>query len=136
VSESESDSVVVDAGAIYVLLMDPAQRGERVAERVAGRDIAAPALLPFEVTNVLRRQWSAGIVSRSEALSALADLRALAVDLWPFEALEDRIWELGGALSAYDASYVALAELLGAPLLTTDARLRRSNEPRCPIEVV
>jgi predicted nucleic acid-binding protein len=39
-------------------------------------------------------------------------------------------------MSSYDASYVALAELLEAPLLTADARLARSNGARCPIEVV
>jgi predicted nucleic acid-binding protein len=37
-----------------------------------------------------------------------------------------RVWELRANLTAYDAAYVALAEALGAPLLTRDRRLARA----------
>jgi predicted nucleic acid-binding protein len=43
----------------------------------------------------------------------------------------ERAWELRGSLTAYDAAYVAVAELVGAPLLTLDARLSRAPGPRC-----
>ena len=55
---------------------------------------------------------------------------------YPVFALLDRVWELRDNLSAYDASYVALAELLGCSLLTADARLSRAPGIRCPITVV
>jgi predicted nucleic acid-binding protein len=47
-----------------------------------------------------------------------------------------RIWELRRSISAYDAAYVALAEVLGAPLLTRDARLGRSHGHRARIELI
>ena len=51
-------------------------------------------------------------------------------------ALLDRVWELRDNLSAYDASYVALAELLGCSLLTADGRLGRAPGVRCPVTIV
>jgi predicted nucleic acid-binding protein len=48
----------------------------------------------------------------------------------------DRIWELRDDLSAYDATYVAVAEAFDAPLLTADARLARAPGPTCPVTVV
>ncbi|WP_277208096.1 type II toxin-antitoxin system VapC family toxin [Isoptericola croceus] len=132
---SRHRNIVLDASAAYVLLMDPGEPGDRIAARLSGTHVAAPALLPFEVSNVLRRQWSAGHLTRSEAATALDDFHDLAVKLWPFAALHPRVWELGGSMTSYDAAYVALAELLDATLVTSDARLSRSNGARCPIEV-
>ena len=48
-----------------------------------------------------------------------------------FEVLARRVWALHPNLTAYDAAYVALAEELGAPLLTLDARLARAPGPTC-----
>lgn len=53
----------------------------------------------------------------------------------PFSLL-DRVWELREKVSAYDASYIALAELLDCPLLTADARLSRAPGVKCAITVV
>ncbi|MEZ5239295.1 MAG: hypothetical protein R2716_10245 [Microthrixaceae bacterium] len=47
-----------------------------------------------------------------------------------------RVWELRANLTGYDATYVALAEALGAPLVTADGRLARASGPRCVITVV
>ena len=60
----------------------------------------------------------------------------MSIDLWPHAVLTDRIWSLGANLSAYDAAYVALAERLGAVLLTADARITGAPGITCPIEVV
>ncbi len=51
-------------------------------------------------------------------------------------ALLDRIWRLRANLTAYDASYVALAELLGLDLLTVDRRLASVPGIRCHVEVL
>ena len=55
---------------------------------------------------------------------------------YPVFSLLDRVWELRDNLSAYDASYVALAELLDCNLLTADARLSRAPGIRCSMRLV
>ena len=131
-----SPRVVLDASAFVGLLLDPGERGARVGELVAAGDVHAPALLPFEVANVLRRLHAAGRLSTTEAALARADAARLPVELWPFEAVAARTVELGGALTAYDASYVALAELLDARLVTADRRLAAAPGLRCEVVVV
>ncbi|MEO9223804.1 MAG: type II toxin-antitoxin system VapC family toxin [Acidimicrobiales bacterium] len=59
------------------------------------------------------------------------DLLDLQIESWPYEALADRVWKLRGQLTAYDASYVALAELVGAPLVTLDHHLARCRIATC-----
>ena len=60
-------------------------------------------------------------------------VRALPVQLWPYLPLAERAWALRENVTAYDASYVALAELLATSLITLDARLGRADGPRCPV---
>ena len=66
----------------------------------------------------------------------MADLVVLQLDRVPHRLLVARCWELRHNLSVYDASYVAVAEALGATLLTADMRLANAPGSRCPIEVV
>ncbi len=54
---------------------------------------------------------------------------------YPHDVLLDRVWELRANLSAYDASYVALAEALGLPLVTCDRRLALAPGVTCPVEL-
>ena len=63
-------------------------------------------------------------------------LRRLGMTRYPVFTLLERVWDLRENLSAYDASYVALAELLNCPLMTADARLSRAPGVRCSITVV
>ena len=67
---------------------------------------------------------------------ALDDLRDLDLNRYPHDVLIDRIWELRHNASAYDAAYLALAEALDAPLLTSDGRLGSVPDSRAAIEVV
>jgi predicted nucleic acid-binding protein len=129
-------TVVLDASAALVLLIDPGSAGERVAARLDGASVVAPDLLPYEVTNVLRRHRNAGRLSDAEARLALDGLHSLSIDLWSHAVLTDRIWSLGANLSAYDAAYVALAEKLDAVLLTADKRIAGAPGVACTIEVV
>jgi predicted nucleic acid-binding protein len=123
--------IVVDASAVVMLLADATGIGKWVASQLTDRRIAAPSLMPYEVANALRRRALAADLDVATADTAHADLRNLQWDGWPHSRLADRSWELRGAVSYYDASYIALAELLDAPLLTLDRRLARAPGPRC-----
>jgi predicted nucleic acid-binding protein len=125
--------VVLDSSALVALLVDAGQLGDWVAETVADTVITGPQLLPFEVANVLRRHQLAGKIDRSIATLAHADLVALPLKLWPYSVLADRIWELRDQVTAYDASYVALAELVGCPVITLDRRLGHAHGLACHI---
>ena len=107
--------------------------GHWAAGAVRGTDLLAPALLPFETANILRRHELAGLVSGDLAAQAHADLGDLAVELWPYELLAGRVWELRRNLSSYDASYVALAELAGATLVTLDRRMATAPGIGCAV---
>lgn len=123
-------TVVIDASAVVAALVDTGPDG-RWAEALLTSDLAAPHLLPVEVANVLRRAASAGEITDDVASLAHADLVDLRVELVPYELVADRVWQLRPNLSAYDAWYVAAAELLDAPLATLDRRLINASGPRC-----
>jgi len=124
-------TAVVDASVVVAALIDDGPVGRWAEELVASTPLAAPHLMPVEVANILRRAALAGDVSDDIASLAHADLVALAVELFPYDVLAERIWELRGAVTTYDGWYVALAESLKAPLATLDARLARAPGPRC-----
>jgi predicted nucleic acid-binding protein len=66
----------------------------------------------------------------------MADLQALRLRRVEHRPLVARAWQLRGNLTIYDAMYVALAELLDAPLVTSDGRLAGAPGARCPVEVL
>jgi predicted nucleic acid-binding protein len=105
------------------------------AEVCAGATLYAPALLPFECANIIRRHEAAGLIGSDQAAQAHADLLDLAVELWPYEALAARVRELRQNLTSYDAAYVALAEAIDVPLVTFDRHLARASGIRCTVRV-
>lgn len=128
-----SGSFVIDSSALVALLADGGPAGDWVASTVSRGALAAPELAMFETANILRRQQLAGHLEPVEATLAHQDLQSLPLQLWPYLPLAQRAWELRMTLTAYDASYVALAERLDARLVTLDARLGRASGPRCQI---
>ena len=125
--------VVVDASAVVAVLIDDGKDGGWATAAVRGAALAAPSLLPFEAANIVRRQELAGAISADQAALAHVDLLALAIELWPYDILAARAWELRPNLSVYDASYVSLAEQLDATLVTLDRRIGRAPGVRCPV---
>lgn len=91
----------------------------------------APWLMPFEVGSSLRRRELSAQLPSADAASAHQKLLGMPTKLWPHSRLAGRAWELRGAITYYDATYVALAELIQAPLVTLDRRLARAPGARC-----
>lgn len=128
--------MVLDASAVVELLLG-SPRGAAVRDRVQhpGESLHAPHLLDVEVASVLRRyQWS-GELSAEDGREALADLAGLDIARYAHDVLLPRVWELRTSVTAYDAVYLALAELLEAPLLTLDRRLARARGHGARVEV-
>jgi len=124
--------IVADASAaLAALLNDGAARQALGAEQ-----LHVPHLIDSEVASGLRRHVLAGDLAADDGWTALDAWRHLAVTRYGLTALLDRIWQLRGSLSAYDAGYVALAESLSCALVTADARLSRAPALRCVVTVV
>lgn len=129
--------IVVDASAAVAALVDAGGVGAlaRHAIGTAG-SLHAPHLLDVEVAAALRLLVIRDLVPAREATEALADLPGLGVQYYPHQPLLARSWSLRENLTAYDACYVALAELLGADLLTGDGRLARAPGRSCAVRVL
>jgi predicted nucleic acid-binding protein len=129
--------IVTDASVVVELLLGT-EGASRIADRLLDPEetLHAPHLLDVEVAQALRRYALAGDVTPRMGELGLSDLLDLPIVRHPHTLLLPRIWELRRSISAYDAAYVALAEALGAPLLTRDARLARSHGHRARIELI
>jgi predicted nucleic acid-binding protein len=124
-------SRVVDASVVVAGLVDTGPDGTWAESQLAADPLLAPHLMPVEAANVLRRAALAGDISADAAAMAHSDLLDLPVELFAYEPVAGRVWELRGNLTTYDAWYVALAEWLELPLATLDVRLSRASGPRC-----
>ena len=127
--------IVVDASAAVELLLGTA-RGAVIAEIFdPAESLHAPELIDLEIAQVLRRYERARILDAARAEAALRDFADLPIERYSHRLLLPRAWELRANLTIYDAVYVALAELLEAPLLTGDTSLNASQH-RARIELV
>lgn len=123
---------VVDASVVIELLV-----GNLDLPRLGDETLAAPHLLDSEVTHALRGLVLRGHLTEEQGTAAMAGFARLVVTRYPAAGLRTRMWELRHNLTAYDATYVALAELTGATaLLTTDVRLAAAAGPACHIEML
>lgn len=124
--------ITCDASVLVAVLLDGGPTGHWATSVLSSAtDLLAPHLVLFEAANVIRRQQLAQTITPDQAAQAHADLLDLPIDLWPYEAVAPRAWQLRQNLSVYDASYVALAEMTGTTLTTLDARLARAPGVTC-----
>lgn len=129
--------IVLDASAaIEWLLQSPA--GVKIEKRLfpPSESLHAPHLLDVEVAQVLRRYVREKIISAQRGQEALEDLADIPLSRYPHDFLIPRVWELRATLTAYDAVYVALAELLDAPLLTCDGKIASASGHSANVEVM
>ena len=127
--------IVVDASAAAELILET-DSGARVARRLRGEQLHAPAHFDVEVVSVIRTAVMRGHLSDREGLVAFGAFRSLPVRRWPVSPLIERSYALRPTHSVADAAYVALAEGLAVPLVTCDGRLARSHGHHAEIETV
>ena len=129
--------IVLDASSAVAVLLNLGASAPHIRERMDRTDegLHVPHLFEVEVMNVLRRYALNGSLSTERARLALKRLFDMRITRYPHTALLSRIWELKDNITAYDAAYVALAETLGAPLLTTDRRLAQAPGIRAEVEL-
>jgi len=129
--------IVVDASAVVEALL---RREDAVAleERIfaPGETLHPPFLMEVEVAQVVRRYVARREITTEQGETIMQNLIDFPVQLYPHRELLQRIWDLRHNLTAYDAAYVALAELLDAPLLTRDRRLAAAPGHSALVEMI
>lgn len=134
--------IVLDASAAVDVLLNFQPNAMRMRDRIRQEDsggprenLHVPHLFAAEVLHALRRLTLAGHVSETRGNRAVHAMLNMRLTRYPHEPFVWRIWELKENVSAYDAEYVALAETLDAPLITTDRRLAQASAHDAKIEL-
>lgn len=130
--------IVADASALVEALI-ASTKAEKVAEALDGQQVHAPDLIGFEILSAIRRRVSAARLTPAGAIAAMRAYEDVEhnLELWPLlEVMTERSVALRDNVSSYDATYVALAEILICPLVTADARLGRAVDDLIEVIVV
>ncbi len=123
---------MIDASAAVLGLLNDGDARATLREGA----VVCPHLADSEVAHALRAQVQRGEVTAVDATRAIDTWGRLGIERIGVKGLLGRIWELRDNVSAYDATYIAVAEALEAPLVTADGRLARAPGPRCTVTVV
>ena len=126
--------IVVDTSALLAVVVGRPY-SEFLRERVLHEELHAPHLVDIEFLHALRGLVARKALSLSRAEEARGDLSDFAIIRYPHAPLSDRVWELRDVLSAYDAAFIALAEVLESPLVTCDGRLARAKGHSARVEL-
>ena len=128
--------IVVDTSALVDYLSGNDARARQVRGRLRGERLAAPHAVDLECASSLQGLVLGRKLPAQEATRALAALHKLRIARYSHRPLMRRVWELQDNMWPYDASYIALAELLDVPVITTDGKLARVPGLRCVVEQI
>jgi predicted nucleic acid-binding protein len=130
--------IVLDSSAIVETLLD-SPKAVDVEAAVEGEQTHSPDLLGFEVLSAIRGKVRGKLLTADGALVAMRRFERIeaTLELWPLlEHMTQRAIQLRENVSSYDATYVALAELLKCPLVTADVGLGRAVDELIDVIVV
>ena len=125
-------TVVVDASAIVDALLGV----DSVVRRLSLSELHAPVTIDAEVVHGLRRKWLGGLLGDDHGSLAIELFQTIPITRHPVQPFVNRLWAVRRNITAYDAGYIALAELLDVPLLTRDRRLSRSSGHAARVEYI
>jgi predicted nucleic acid-binding protein len=125
---------VLDAPAV-IEFRGAGDSDRALVHRVTTGQAAAPEIIDLEVLSWARKQTRGGHLPGAAAQGVIDDLQQFPIARSPHRPLAPRVRALRHSITPYDASYVALAERLGLPLVTTDAKLAGSNGHKAEIEL-
>jgi predicted nucleic acid-binding protein len=128
---------VIDASVLTAFYAADDPRREAIVARLAAGDaLFAPAHLDAEVVSALRGMSQRSPRLRAAVPDALRHLAGFPIRRMPLAPLLQRMWELRDNITAYDAAYIALAERLDGPLVTSDMKLAASTGSRCTFDLI
>jgi predicted nucleic acid-binding protein len=128
--------IVLDTSAIIEFLVGADPVAEQIRAITAGEKLAAPHAIDLECASTLRGLVHGGKLPSAEAERALQLLGRMKIARYGHVPLLGRLWQLRHNMWPYDAAYVALAESLGAVLLTLDAKLGKTPGVMCTVRIV
>lgn len=128
--------IVLDASVLAAALGDDGADGTEARSILAGDQVVLPDLADVEATAVLRKRRLDGTLGHDRFLAAVEALTSLPVRRYPARPLLGRVAALVDNVTVYDAVYVALAEAVGADLVTADRRLAGAEGIGCGVRVV
>jgi len=125
----EAIAVVADASAVIGQFMPSG------AALPVEFELHVPTIIDYEVVAAIRRSHRLGLLDAVQAEDAIDTWNLLQLTRHDAMHLTSRMWALRENFTAYDAAYVALAEALDLPLVTSDLPLARAAEAYCPVIV-
>jgi predicted nucleic acid-binding protein len=124
--------IVLDASVVVELLTNGVLADAIRTELAKSEEgFLVPHLIDIEVVSAIRRMTGGGRrIDRHDSAQFLVGLQALPAERYSHLPLLDRIWELRANFTAYDAAYIALAEMTESVLFTCDQKLIRGHRAR------